>query len=80
LDLTGRFERIDHAAGRATVEATLSSPSVVTHFVDPIPSSIDPGDLVQVTCRVRWAADGVFRSLTLRVDVCRDVVLLGNAP
>ncbi len=71
-DLTGKFVLVDNSGRSATYN------QVPFGFVDPIPSDIGALDLVQVTCRVRWSKDGIMGPYRLRVDVCRDIVLLSD--
>ena len=72
LDLTGQFNHVDHSGRKAFAGL------MPLDFVDPIPAAIGVGDLVQVTCRVQWSKDGVLGPLRLRVDVCRDILLLDD--
>ena len=69
-DLSGKFALVDNSGRSATYG------QVPFDFVDPIPSNIEKGDLVQVTCRVRLMKDGIMGPVRLRVDVCRDLLLL----
>lgn len=72
LVLTGQFDQVDHASQRAGSRLPFE-------FVDPVPAGVVAGDLVQVTCRVRWLKDGVLGPTNLRVDVCRDIVRLSSS-